>query len=512
MARRRLKKPIRIALYKTLRFTKALTVSSIAGFTVANVLVPSTVMAEVNPVETAKTIATLKSGRSNDAKALKESLIETYAAKLDEDIDADNLTVVMTYPACVTAPTVENSKFEVVEKKTETISESSNDTTGSKTDTEVTSNVSNTNTTDSTSSNKTPSESEESSSSEETAKSDSTLVDENIDSTDLSINATKSNQDEAQTSVSVSSSDTDSVKESDSEKEDSNNTQKDSAVEEKSSNQTNSDPTIIENSVDLDEIDTIEDAVVVSTTDDTVKNVVDTSVVTTQLQPLNSKETDIKLTEQEVTLSLYTVFAPSDYIKTLKAKDIPFPAFKVDGNVDTSTVGTYELKYTVIDSAGNSDSETLTVHVIKDNDQLEAERKEKVKEATNAFIELTNGQAWDMDGYYGDQCWDLWAKYVISEGLNFDYGCAPDGFADYVYKKYDWSGADKYFAKISKSNIQAGDWLFWDKGSSCPLSHVALLVKDNGDGTGLCLTQSKGQGTRLQNIELDVLGGFRRIA
>lgn len=395
----------------------------------------------------------------------------------------------MTYPSVVTAPNVSNATFEViVNKENDT---GSKETTTKETENNVTS--------------------EENVLQEELANIAETENTENVIDSNSNDDVIMVDNSDINETVDDETSSLPTSEEPASETEETS----ESVV----NNKTKSDN--ISTSISLDDISKLEEVASEnsknSTTFTTVENTdeikekVEAVNTTIQLQSTNENVTDIQLKENEVTLAQYTKFTTSDYVASVSAKSNPFPMYKTDGEVDTSTVGKYEVKYTVLDTSGKSDTETLVVNVVKNNDQLENERREKVAQATQEFIDLTNGKAWDMDGAYGDQCWDLWAKYVLSEGLDFDYGCAPDGYADFVYKKYEKSGASKYFAKISKSDIQNGDWLFWNKGSSYPDSHVALLVKDNGDGTGLCLTQSRGNGTRLLNLNLDVLGGFRRI-
>ena len=46
---------------------------------------------------------------------------------------------------------------------------------------------------------------------------------------------------------------------------------------------------------------------------------------------------------------------------------------------------------------------------------------QQLEEIVADFVERTNGHAWDMDGYAGDQCWDLWAKFCIDNELKFNY-------------------------------------------------------------------------------------------
>lgn len=50
------------------------------------------------------------------------------------------------------------------------------------------------------------------------------------------------------------------------------------------------------------------------------------------------------------------------------------------------------------------------------------------------WVKQTENHFWDMDGSWGPQCWDLWAKYCMDE-----YGCSvqdcitPTGWAGGLY-------------------------------------------------------------------------------
>ena len=44
-----------------------------------------------------------------------------------------------------------------------------------------------------------------------------------------------------------------------------------------------------------------------------------------------------------------------------------------------------------------------------------------LKEIVEDFVERTNGHDWDIDKSHGGQCWDLWAKFCVDNGLNFNY-------------------------------------------------------------------------------------------
>ena len=133
------------------------------------------------------------------------------------------------------------------------------------------------------------------------------------------------------------------------------------------------------------------------------------------------------------------------------------------------------------------------------------------QKSIDEFVSETSGKHIDVDGYYGDQCWDLWGYFNKTKNLtDFDFSCSPYGYVYAIPNKYKKSGASYYYKYIEPGeSLQAGDWLFWDRGSSYADSHVALLLGVNGDGTLKCLTQSKDQGTRVLDLQSDIMAAFR---
>ena len=223
-----------------------------------------------------------------------------------------------------------------------------------------------------------------------------------------------------------------------------------------------------------------------------------------EINKIENSTLNIKLTTDEVTINELTEFDPNEYIANISSSDNSLPALTIDNPVNLYEDGIYEVTYKIVDLSGNSETTVLTVNV-ETSENIENTKKEKTEQAVMAYANKLAGHSYDIDGYYGDQCWDLWAKYCSDFDLNFDYSTQPYGYAYGVSLKYKTSGASKYFTAVSADEIQCGDWLFWDKGSSCESSHVALLLKNNGDGTGVCLTQSYGNGTRIMTLKLDVM-------
>lgn len=215
----------------------------------------------------------------------------------------------------------------------------------------------------------------------------------------------------------------------------------------------------------------------------------------------------IVLSAASITLSDTAEFNPYDYIVSTTSKDGALPRISVEGNVNPYVNGTYTETYTVTDSFGNkvTASMQVTVNVTNNPDEMQLEQQIKAMRALYSYAYKMVGQVIDVDGAYNDQCWDLWASYCIENGMDFDYHTQPYGYAFGVSLKYYTSGASKYFQAIKAEDVQPGDWLFWDYGSTYPLSHVALLLQNNGDGTGVCLTQTEGEGVTIQTLQLDLM-------
>jgi len=124
------------------------------------------------------------------------------------------------------------------------------------------------------------------------------------------------------------------------------------------------------------------------------------------------------------------------------------------------------------------------------------------------FINATINQVIDVDGYYGGQCWDLFAKFCKMTGIP-TIGCAPTGYVRSIWEKRANNGVLNHFI-ANTGAMQPGDWAIWIGPCAVTnLSHIAMFVKDNGNGTGLFLTQNPGA-TRYLNITYSgIAGSFR---
>lgn len=128
-----------------------------------------------------------------------------------------------------------------------------------------------------------------------------------------------------------------------------------------------------------------------------------------------------------------------------------------------------------------------------------------------------NGNGWDIDGYYGDQCWDagelLWRQY----GMNFRMPtvAVKDGWINEAYRNLN--AGDQFDLIYDKTQIKRGDVVMMG-GSD--VGHLTYADEDyNGTDYLNCLGQNQygntpysGGGTFFGVTRLglgDFLGCFR---
>lgn len=135
----------------------------------------------------------------------------------------------------------------------------------------------------------------------------------------------------------------------------------------------------------------------------------------------------------------------------------------------------------------------------------------------NEWVNAVDGQAIDVDGNWGPQCWDLWSHYAMnvfgasmwqtstnSGGSYHHYGYACEiwhNFGGNLNWAFTPIGADQ--------PTQRGDVILWEWGSAVgPLSHVAITLEDRGNYV-YCLTQNPGNTKRASLSKAGVLGYLR---
>lgn len=100
------------------------------------------------------------------------------------------------------------------------------------------------------------------------------------------------------------------------------------------------------------------------------------------------------------------------------------------------------------------------------------------------WIKQTQGRYWDMDGAYGAQCWDLWAKYSMDMyGMSIQDCITPTGYAGGLYTSYPVSArCEQVYERIPASGYSpvAGDVAIWGYGTYTPYTHVAIVAGNEG--------------------------------
>lgn len=117
----------------------------------------------------------------------------------------------------------------------------------------------------------------------------------------------------------------------------------------------------------------------------------------------------------------------------------------------------------------------------------------------------------DVDGYYGAQCWDLFAKFCLDAKYPV-FNCTSSGYVKDIWNFRHKSGILKYFDEVPANKMQDGDWAIWGNCSACPDSHIAMFRKDNGNGTGIFLGQNQGGRMAATQVNLPykgILGALR---
>lgn len=92
------------------------------------------------------------------------------------------------------------------------------------------------------------------------------------------------------------------------------------------------------------------------------------------------------------------------------------------------------------------------------------------------FYNRTVGRAFDVDHFASFQCWDLWAKCCVDNGVPLSViHCSLTGYVEDTWKLRHKSGILQYFDAIPADQIIVGDWIIWGKDYSLtPKSHVAM--------------------------------------
>lgn len=120
------------------------------------------------------------------------------------------------------------------------------------------------------------------------------------------------------------------------------------------------------------------------------------------------------------------------------------------------------------------------------------------------------GQRFDIDGYYGAQCWDGYAHYMQNLGYGYAH-CTSSGYVRDVWNNRTSNGMHDSCEVVTI--MQQGDVAVFGVTAETPYSHIAIFMRDNGNGTGVFLGQNQG-GTNGAYNEVTfsysgILGAFR---
>ena len=137
-------------------------------------------------------------------------------------------------------------------------------------------------------------------------------------------------------------------------------------------------------------------------------------------------------------------------------------------------------------------------------------------ETFTAFKDYTLGNCYDVDGYYGGQCWDLsalfWENYTNDGRVLSTCGT---GAAKGAWNCKEQNAGDEFALIYDASEIQAGDWIIFGSGQ---YGHVGMALGSNNNGYVTLLGQNQGgaacagggSATNIINISLkSFVGAFR---
>lgn len=125
------------------------------------------------------------------------------------------------------------------------------------------------------------------------------------------------------------------------------------------------------------------------------------------------------------------------------------------------------------------------------------------------WMNTVNGKIIDMDGAYGGQCWDLWSSYARNVyGIPIADTNTVDGYAASVYTtRYDRSQAlqNTFTRETGDYTPVYGDVAFWNGAG---MNHVAIVVKDNGNGTLSTMSQNPNKAGYVTISKAGIIGYF----
>lgn len=137
-------------------------------------------------------------------------------------------------------------------------------------------------------------------------------------------------------------------------------------------------------------------------------------------------------------------------------------------------------------------------------------------ETPTAFKDYTLGSCWDVDGWYGGQCWDLGALFWMNateDGRTLS--TCGTGAAKGAWNCKEYNAGTEFDLIYDKTKLQAGDWVIFGSGQ---YGHVGMAlgpynnnyVALEGQNQGGKACEGGGAAANVINISLNsFLGAFR---
>ena len=127
------------------------------------------------------------------------------------------------------------------------------------------------------------------------------------------------------------------------------------------------------------------------------------------------------------------------------------------------------------------------------------------------WVSQTQGKYWDMDGAYGAQCWDLWAKYCMDM-----YGCSvqecitPTGYAagNYTHFPTNPKMSTIFEKKDASYSPVPGDVAFWNFSSQHSGSHVSIVTKAGVENNKITVLSQNPNPAKIMTFELYEFLGY----
>ena len=126
------------------------------------------------------------------------------------------------------------------------------------------------------------------------------------------------------------------------------------------------------------------------------------------------------------------------------------------------------------------------------------------------FRTATLGRYIDVDGYYGPQCWDEYAKYCQCLGVPYA-NCTVTGYVRDIWTQRKSNGMTKYFDEIPFDLCKPGDIIVFKPQGQTPLSHIGICASTNRGGQVLVLGQNQGGTGAVNEVWLPLTDSYPTV-